>query len=195
MTLPPIVIIPDMRDGARAWQRVANLARHFAGDVVAVEPAGDTLAEDVQRVRDALVAAAEPPVVLAHGSGALLATLAATQHNASALIFVAGYMLDYGETIVNTLGGPANARTRTPVDTVGWRTLATTYIVCAADRTISAAVQRRLALSRATTIVELEAGDQPFRTHAEALVQVLHEDLVALRGGELKAALALVRSA
>ncbi len=104
-------------------------------------------------------------------------------------------MLDYGETIVNTLGGPANPRTRTPVDTVGWRTLATTYVVCAADRTISAAVQRRLALTRATTIVELEAGDQPFRTHAEALVQVLHEDLVALRGGELNPALALVRSA
>ncbi len=84
MTLPPIVIIPDVRDGARAWQRVANLARHFAGDVVAVQPAGDTLADDVKRVRDALVAAAEPPVVLAHGSGALLATLAATHHNASA---------------------------------------------------------------------------------------------------------------
>jgi predicted alpha/beta hydrolase family esterase len=195
MTLPPIVIVPDLRDGARAWQRVANLARHFASDVVAVEPVGDTLAADVGRVRDALAAAAEPPVVLAHGYGALLATLATTSRNASALIFVAGYMLDYGETIFDAIGGPANAISRTPADAVGWRTLPTTYVVCAGDRSISATVQRRLALTRATTIVELEAGDQPFRTHAEALVQILHEDLVAVRGGELHAALALVRSA
>lgn len=195
MTQPPIVIVPDLRDGARAWQRVANLAQHFSADVVAVQPAGDALAADAQRVRDALVAAAEPPIVLAHGYGALLATLATTSRNASGLIFVAGYMLDYGETIFDIVGGPPSAINRTPVDSVGWRALPTTYVVCTADRTISAAVQRRLALTRAATFIELEAGDQPFRTHAEALVQILHEDLVAVRGGELPAALSLVRSA
>lgn len=195
MRQPPIVIVPDLRDGARAWQRVANLAQHFSADVVAVEPAGDSLAADVQRVREALVAAAEPPLVLAHGYGALLATIATTSLNACGLIFVAGYMLDYGETIFDVIGGKASAIGRTPVDSVGWRALPTTYVVCAGDRAISAPVQRRLALTRATTIVELEADDQPFRTHAEAIVQVLHEDLVAVRGGELPAALALVRSA
>jgi hypothetical protein len=195
MTQPPIVIVPDLRDGARAWGRVANLAQHFSADVVAVEPAGDSLAGDTQRVRDALVAAAEPPIVLAHGYGALLASLATTSRTASGLIFIAGYMLDYGETIFDVIGGKPSAIGRTPVDAVGWRALPTTYVVCAGDRTISAPIQRRLALTRATTFVELDAGDQPFRTHAEALVQVLHEDLVAVRGGELPAALALVRSA
>lgn len=195
MTLPPVIIVPDPRDGARPWQRVANLAQHFTTDIVAVEPNAESLAADVQRVRDALAAAAEPPVVIAHGYGALLATLAATRHNAAHLIFVAGYMLDYGETIYDVVGGPATALSRTPVDSVGWRTLSTTYVVCPADRILSLAVQRRLALTRATTIVDLEAGEQPFRTHAEALVQVLHEDLVAVRGGELHAALALVRTA
>lgn len=195
MTLPPVVIVPEPRDGARAWKRVANLARRFAGDVVAVEPAGTSLAADIALVRDALVTASEPPLVLAHGYGALLATLAATHRNAAHFVFVAGYMLDYGETIYDVAGGPATAVSRTPVDSVGWRTLATTFVVCTGDRTFSPAVQQRLALTRATTLVEVDAGEQPFRTHAEALVQVLHEDLVAIRGGELSAALALVRSA
>ena len=194
MTLPPVVILPQPRDGARAWQRVANLAQQVASDVVAVEPAGTSLAADVQLVRDALSDAAEPPVVLAHGYGALLATLAATRRNAAHVIFVAGYMLDYGETIYDVVGGPSTAVSRTPVESVGWRTLPTTYVVCNADRTLSLAVQQRLALTRATTLVELDAGDQPFRTHAEALVQVLNEELVALRGGELSPALTLVRS-
>lgn len=195
MTLPPVIIVPDPRDGARAWQRVANLAQHFTTDIVAVDPTGDSLAADVQLVRDALAAAGEPPVVLAHGYGALLATLATTQRNAAHLIFAAGYMLDYGETIYDVVGGPATALSRTPVDSVGWRALPSTYVVCTGDRTLSRAVQQRLALTRATTIVELEAGEQPFRANAEALVQILHEDLVAVRGGELQAALALVRTA
>jgi hypothetical protein len=194
MTLPPVVIIPQPRDGARAWQRVANLAQQVASDVVAVEPSGTSLAADAQLVRAALAAAAEPPLILAHGYGALIATLAATRRNAAHFIFVAGYMLDYGETIYDVIGGPATAVNRTPVDTVGWRTLATTYVVCNADRTHSPAVQQRLALTRATTLVELDAGEQPYRTHAEALVQVLHEELIALRGGELAPTLTLARS-
>jgi len=194
MTLPPVVIIPQPRDGARAWQRVANLAQQVAGDVVAVEPSGTALGADVQLVRAALSAAAEPPLILAHGYGALLATLAATHRNAAHFVFVAGYMLDYGETIYDVIGGPSTAVSRTPVDTVGWRTLPTTYVICSTDRTHAPAIQQRLALTRATTLVELDAGDQPFRTHVEALVQVLHEELVALRGGELTPALTLVRS-
>lgn len=195
LPLPPVVIIPDVRDGPRAWQRVANLARQIASDVVAVEPTGTSLGVDAQRVHAALAAATEPPVVLAHGYGALLATLAARHRNAAHLLFVAGYMLDYGETIFDVIGGPSTAVSRTPVDMVGWRTLPTTYVICGADRTFSPAVQQRLALTRATTLLELDAGDQPYRTHVEALVQVLHEELVAVRGGELPAALTLVRTA
>lgn len=195
MTLPPVVIVPDLADGARAWQRFANLSAHFAPDVVAIEPVGDSLAADAQRVRAVLEAASEPPIVLAHGYGALVATCAADRRNASLLIFVAGYMLDYGETIYDVVGGPATALSTTPVDAVGWRALPVTYVVCSNDRRIAATVQERLAHHRATTIVELDAAEQPYRTHAEALAQILHEELVAVRGGQLHAALRLVKTA
>jgi hypothetical protein len=195
MKLPPLVIVPDLGDGAASWRRVANLVQHFAADVVAVELSGDSLAADVQRLAETLAAASEPPVVIAHGYGALVATVATTRRNASQLIFVAGYMLDYGETIYGVGGGPPTPLMKSPVESVGWRALPTTYVVCNGDRRIAPAVQRQLALTRATTIVELDAGEQPARTHAEAMAQILHEDLVAVRGGQLHAALALVKSA
>jgi hypothetical protein len=194
MKLPPVVIVPDLH-GARNWQRVANLVTRFAGDVVAVELSGDSLEADAARVRAALEAASEPPLVLAHGYGALAVTLAANRRNARQLIFVAGYMLDYGETIFNVVGGPATPLTTTPVERVAWRALPTTYVVCTAGRHLAPVVQERLAQTQATTIVALDAGDQPYRTHAEALAQVLHEDLLALAGGQLHAALDLVKTA
>jgi pimeloyl-ACP methyl ester carboxylesterase len=195
MKLPPVVIVPDLRDGAAAWRRVANLVQHFASDVVAVELAGDALADDVQRLAATLAASPEPPVVIAHGYGALVATIATTRRNASQLIFVAGYMLDYGETLYDVIGGPATPLATSRVESVGWRAVATTYVICSGDRRIAPAVQRQLALTRATTIVELEAGEHPARSHAEALTQILHEDLVAVRGGQLHAALELVKTA
>lgn len=193
--VPPVVIIPDLGDGAQSWRRVANLVQHFAPGVVAVELAGATLTADVALVTATLAAASEPPVIIAHGYGALVATVAARGSNASQLIFVAGAMLDYGETIYDVIGGPSTPLTRARVGAVGWRAVPTTYVICSGDRRIAPAVQQQFALSRATTFVELDAGESPARTHAEALAQIVHEDLVALRGGQLDAALALVKSA
>ena len=195
MTLPPVVIVPDVGDSARDWQRFANLSAHFTPDVVAIEPLGDSLAADAERVRAAIEAAVEPPIVMAHGYGALAATVAANRRNTSLLIFVAGYMLDYGETIYDVVGGPSTSLTTTRVDTVGWRAIPTTYVVCRNDRRIARTVQEQLANHRATTIVELDAGEQPFRSHSEALAQILHEELVAVRGGQLHAALRVVKTA
>ena len=195
MTLPPVVIIPDLREGAGAWRRVANLVQHFASDVVAIELTGATLAADAERVAATLAASSEPPVILAHGYGALVATVAATRSNASQLIFVAGAMLDYGETMYEVTGGPATPLSTSRVESVGWRAVPTTYVICSGDRRIAAAVQQQFALARAATFVELDAGEAPARTHAEALAQIVHEDLVAVRGGQLHAALALVKSA
>lgn len=195
MTLPPAIIVPDLHDGARAWQRVANLIRFFTPDVAAVEPVGDSLEADVGRVRTALAGASEPPVVLAHGYGALLAGVAATRRNTGHLVLVAGWMLDYGETIFEVVGGPESTLATTPVELVGWRAVPATYVVATGARRITATVQRQLAATRATTIVEIDAGDQPYKTHAEALAQIVHEDLLAVRGGQIHAALRLVESA
>ena len=133
--------------------------------------------------------------MVAHGDGAVPATGAANSRNACHLMFVAGYMLDYGETIFDVAGGPSTPLTTTRVGAVGWRALPTTYVVSAGDRRLSAVVQERLAYTRATTIVSLDVGDQLQSTHAEALAQILNEDLLALRGTPLHAELALVRTA
>jgi pimeloyl-ACP methyl ester carboxylesterase len=185
MKVPPVVIVPDLGDGARSWQQVANLITGFAADVVAVEPAGDSLEADAARVRAALDAASEPPVVIAHGYGALAASLAANRRNVRQLIFVAGYMLDYGETIFEVVGGPATALSTTPVEHVAWRAVPTTYIMLKAARRIAPVVQERLAQTHATTIVTLDAGDHPYRTHAAVLAQVLYEDLLSVSGAPL----------
>jgi pimeloyl-ACP methyl ester carboxylesterase len=195
IALPPVVIVPELADGTQSWQRIAHLALRSMRDVVTVQPVGDSIAADARRVRAALDDEAEPPVVLAHGYGALVASAAAEPRNAAHLIAVAGYLLDYGERIVEVVGGPESPLTTTPVDSVGWRAVPVTYVTCGNDPRVAPAVQLRLAQLRATTFVQTDAGAQPQRTHAEILTALLREELEAVRGSRLEVALALLRSA
>ena len=60
-----------------------------------------------------------------------------------------------------------------------WRSVPSTYVVCAHDRAFHPDLQRRLA-ARATYAVELQSGHAPFISHPDAVADILAE--VALPG-------------
>ena len=61
-----------------------------------------------------------------------------------------------------------------PVGTAGFDGLATTYLICAADRGTSAERQRRYA-ERAGQVIEIDAGHHPFLAHPERVAEIVLE--------------------
>ena len=67
-----------------------------------------------------------------------------------------------------------------PVGTPAWRTVPTTYLVCAADRAIPAAEQRESAAA-AGTVVELPTGHHPFLSRPELFAEAVHAAVTGRR--------------
>ncbi|RKS75716.1 pimeloyl-ACP methyl ester carboxylesterase [Motilibacter peucedani] len=59
-----------------------------------------------------------------------------------------------------------------PVRVVGWKEVATTYLVCAEDRGTPASLQRDYA-QRADRVVELDSGHHPFLSQPEAVADLI----------------------
>jgi len=66
---------------------------------------------------------------------------------------------------------------RQPLERAGWHDLATTYVVCDADRAIAPALQERMA-ARAGTVHHLPTGHSPFLAAPAAVARIVR-DVVA----------------
>ncbi|HTJ24750.1 MAG TPA: hypothetical protein VMA36_01175 [Candidatus Limnocylindria bacterium] len=167
----PILLIPAAGEPADGWHRLADALTANGAPVTLIDARADEAFEArVRRVRDALAALGRPAVLVGHHGGGAVMTAAATRRSAAHLIYVAGEMPDYGETVTDNV---------TPIGAVAWRAVPSTYVLCARDRRFPLAAQQRVAELRATTIARIDAGDDVATTHAEALAQIVREDAAA----------------
>lgn len=108
-TKPSIVLVHGFWGGAAHWAKViAELTRngYDANDIHAVENPLTSLADDAERTRK-MVAQIEGPVVLVgHSYGGKVITQAGDMPNVKALVFIAAFAPDAGESA----GGLSQAR-------------------------------------------------------------------------------------
>src|SRR5262249_51105586 len=100
MTKPTIVLVHGFWGGAAHWGKViVELSKKGYGDIRAVENPLTSLADDAARTRKMLAQIKGPVVLVGHSYGGAVIGQAGDQANVSALVYVAGWALDEGESI------------------------------------------------------------------------------------------------
>ena len=102
---PSIVLVHGAFADGSSWQRLIPLLQNDGYSVAVVQNNLASFADDVARTRRIIVAQTGPVIVVGHSYGGAVVTAAADGNaNVSALIYVAAFAPDAGETIGAFLG-------------------------------------------------------------------------------------------
>jgi len=106
MAKPTIVLVHGFWGGAAHWGKViVQLSKLGYNDIHAVENPLTSLADDAARTKK-MIARQKGPVILAgHSYGGAVISEAGDQPNVEALVYIAGWALDVGESIATGDGG------------------------------------------------------------------------------------------
>jgi len=120
---PKIVLVHGAWADGSSWSGVIERLQAHGHDVTAPQLPLTTLADDVARLRHVLARQDGPTVVAGHSYGGQIMTALGTDApNAVALVYVAGFGLDEGETIGALLeqGPPTPALAHLDIDDKGF---------------------------------------------------------------------------
>ncbi|RZF25804.1 alpha/beta hydrolase [Paraburkholderia sp. UYCP14C] len=93
-----IVIVHDAFTDGSGWRVVFDILSHKGYNVTVVQEPLTTLDEDVAATRSAIVSANGPVVLVGDGYGGSVITVAGTRPKVKALVYVAAYQPDVGES-------------------------------------------------------------------------------------------------
>jgi pimeloyl-ACP methyl ester carboxylesterase len=97
---PAIVLVHGFWGGAAHWSKViVQLARLGYDDIHAVENPLSSLADDAARTRKMIAQQKRPVVLVGHSYGGAVITEAGDQPNVAALVYIAAFAPDAGESI------------------------------------------------------------------------------------------------
>jgi pimeloyl-ACP methyl ester carboxylesterase len=102
MTKPAIVLVHGFWGGAAHWTKVIlELTRLGYDDIHAVENPLTSLADDVARTRKMIAQQKKPVVLVGHSYGGAVISGAGDGANVAALVYVAAFSLDVGESLLD----------------------------------------------------------------------------------------------
>jgi pimeloyl-ACP methyl ester carboxylesterase len=122
-TLPNIVLVHGAWADGSCWSAVTEQLQADGYNVTAAQLPETSLADDVARVRQILVRQSGPTVVAGHSYGGQVITALGTDApNAVALVYIAAFGLDEGESIGGLLaqGEPTPALAHLDIDAKGF---------------------------------------------------------------------------
>lgn len=110
-TLPKIVLVHGAWADGSSWSAVIERLQADGYSVIAPQFALTKLSDDVERLRQVLTRQTGPTVVAGHSyGGQIITALGADAPNVAALVYIAGFGLDEGESIGALLAqGPGGA--------------------------------------------------------------------------------------
>jgi pimeloyl-ACP methyl ester carboxylesterase len=120
---PNIVLVHGAWADGSCWSDVIERLQADGYDVTAVQLPETSLADDVARVRHALTRQSGPTVLVGHSyGGQVITSLGTDAPNVVALVYIAGFGLDEGESIGALLqqGPPTPAVANVEVDSEGF---------------------------------------------------------------------------
>lgn len=102
---PTVVLVHGAFADASGWTRVITLLQRKGFEVVAVQNGMTSLADDVATTRRVIDAHKGPVVLVGHSyGGAVITATAAATPNVKALVYIAAFAPDAGETLQALLG-------------------------------------------------------------------------------------------
>lgn len=105
-TNPTIVLVHGFWGGAAHWSKViVQLSKMGYGDIHAVENPLTSLADDAERTRKMIAQQSGPVVLVGHSYGGAVITAAGNQPNVAALVYIAAFAPDAGESLLDVGSG------------------------------------------------------------------------------------------
>ena len=165
--LPNIVLVHGAWADGSSWSAVVERLQADGYSVIAPQFPESSLADDVARLRQVLNRQDGPTVVAGHSyGGQIMTALGADAPNVAALVYIAAFALDHGESLGALLGGgpPTPALAHLVVDERGFAWLPEADFVAhfAADvdpvkARVMYAVQQALAMSTFEDVMSVPA--------------------------------------
>ncbi|RDI99416.1 alpha/beta hydrolase [Dyella solisilvae] len=116
-TIKNVVIVPGAFVDGSGWRAVHDILVHKGYAVTVAQPRIDTLANDVDEVRELVRRQKGPVVLVGHSYGGAVITQAGNGENVKALVYVAALEPDVGESLsqlVGSMPAPNNDVVATP---------------------------------------------------------------------------------
>jgi pimeloyl-ACP methyl ester carboxylesterase len=120
---PNVVLVHGAWADGSSWSAVIEALQAKGYSVTAPQFPESSLANDVARLRQVLVRQNGPTVVAGHSYGGQIMTALGTEHpNVAALVYIAAFGIDHGESLGALLGGgpPTPALAHLAVDEQGF---------------------------------------------------------------------------
>jgi pimeloyl-ACP methyl ester carboxylesterase len=107
---PTIVLVHGAFVDGSGWAGVHRILREHGYPVVVVQHTTMSLADDVAATQRAIAASASPVILVGHSYGGVVITEAGTDAKVSALVYIAAFAPDAGESVSSlTAGAPKDS--------------------------------------------------------------------------------------
>ena len=184
-----IVLVHGAWADGSSWSAVVHRLQADGYNVTAPQFPESSLADDVARLRQVLERQNGPTVVAAHSYGGQIMTALGTDApNVVALVYIAAFGLDEGESIGALLGQgpPTPALANLDIDKQGfawlpedvmwvpaWKSLPSWFLVAEGDQAIPPDAERQFAQRMGATTVEVATNHVAMVSHPDDVVQLI----------------------
>jgi pimeloyl-ACP methyl ester carboxylesterase len=197
-----VVLVHGAFADGSGWEAVAKILEQDGYTVSVAQPPETSYADDQKYTRAAIDAMGGPVVLVGHSYGGSIITEAGNDQNVSALVYIAAFELDAGESSAGNWWidqkhfaadfaadiPPAQAAfmavSQVPISTdsfthkvttPAWRSKPSWYMVASADRSINPEQERMMAKRAGAKTVEVNASHVAYMSHPKETAKLIEE--------------------
>ncbi len=206
-----VVLVHGAFADGSGWEAVAKILQKDGYTVSVAQPPETSYAEDIKYAKAAVDAMSGPVVIVGHSYGGSIITEAGNDPKVSALVYIAAFALDEGEScasIEQTL--PQASKAFKPdsngnwwieqehfaadfaadvppavsVTNPAWKTKPSWYMVATADRSINPDQERMMAKRANAKTVEVNASHVAYMSHPKETAKLIEEAAASSTSGK-----------
>src|SRR5882762_10189283 len=194
-----VVLVHGAFADGSGWEAVAKILEKDGYTVSVAQPPETSYAEDIKSAKAAVDAMNGPVVIVGHSYGGSIITEAGNDPKVSALVYIAAFALDDGESCASIEQEhfaadfaadipPAvshfMAQSQVPISTdsfthkvtsPAWKTKPSWYMVATADRSINPDQERMMAKRANAKTVEVNASHVAYMSHPKETAKLIEE--------------------
>src|SRR5580692_3597242 len=194
-----VVLVHGAFADGSGWKRVADILKNDGYKVSVAQPPETSYADDQKYTKAAIDAMDGPVILVGHSYGGSVITEAGNHPSVAALVYIAAFALDEGESCASieeehfaadfAADIPKDkaafmAISQVPISTdafthevtsPAWKTRPTWYMVASADRSINPEQERMMAKRANAKTVEVNASHVAYISHPQETAELIEE--------------------
>ena len=203
-----VVLVHGAFADGSGWKRVADILKHDGYKVSVVQHPETSYADDQKYTKAAIDAMGGPVVLVGHSYGGSVITEAGNHPNVAALVYIAAFALDEGESCASIEQAVPQASkafaadiprdeaefmavAQVPISTdafthqvknPAWKHKPTWYMVATDDRSINPQQERMMAKRAKAKTVEVKSSHVAYMSHPKEAAKLIEEAATSVNG-------------